>query len=201
MLELEDVLAAGADLVEFDEGALDVGAGEVVGLEALDFFAAAGDLGGAGSGGEAGDEVVELGDLLFALGVLRFEGGTDLGFGHDHVVVAAGVDDDGLVVDVGGVGGDGVEEVAVVGDGDEGAVVVVEEVLEPVDGVEIEVVGGLVEEQGLGLAEEGLGEQDADLLAALDFAHLALVDGLRECRGRRGGWRRRLRRCSRPRRR
>jgi len=53
-----------------------------------------------------------------------------------------------------------------VGDADEGAVVVVEEVLEPVDGVEIEVVGGLVEEQGFRLAEEGLREQDADFLAA-----------------------------------
>ena len=178
VLEFEDVLAAGADLVEADVGAGDVGAGEVVGLEALDLFAAAGDLRGAGSGGEAGDEVVELGDLLFALGVLRFEGGADLGLGHDHLVVAAGVGDDGFVVDVGGVGGDRVEEVAVVGDGDEGAVVVLEEVLEPVDGFEIEVVGGLVEEQGLGLAEEGLGEQDADLLAALEFAHAALVDGL-----------------------
>ena len=44
------------------------------------------------------------------------------------------------------------------------------------DGVEIEVVGGLVEQQGLGLAEEGLREQDADLLAALELAHLALVE-------------------------
>ena len=48
------------------------------------------------------------------------------------------------------------------------------------DGVEIEVVGGLVEQQGFGLAEEGLGEQDADLLAALQLAHLALVEGLRD---------------------
>ena len=80
VLELEDVLAAGADLVEFDVGALDVGAGEVVGLEALDLFAAAGDLRGAGAGGEAGDEVVELGDLLFALGVLRLRGWSGSGF-------------------------------------------------------------------------------------------------------------------------
>ena len=117
VLELEDVFAAGAHLVELDVGALDVGAGELVGLQALDFLAAAGDLRGARAGGEAGDEVVELGDLLFALRVLRFEGGADLGFGHHHLVVAAGVDDDGFVIDVGGVGGDGVEEVAVVGDG------------------------------------------------------------------------------------
>ena len=176
VLELEDVLAAGAGLVEADVGALDVGAGELVGLQALDFLAAAGDLRGAGSGGEAGDEVVELGDLLFALRVLRFERGADLRLGHHHLVVSAGVGDDGLVIDVGGVGGDAVEKVAVVRDGDEGAVVAVQEVLQPVDGVEIEVVGGLVEEQGFGLAEEGLGEEDAHFLAALELAHLALVD-------------------------
>jgi len=103
VFELEDVLARWADLVELDERALDVGAGELVGLEAFDFFAAAGDLGGAGAGGEASDEVVELGDLLFALGDLRLECGADLGLGHDHVVVTAGVDNDGLVIDVGGV--------------------------------------------------------------------------------------------------
>ena len=169
----------GRILVKANVGALDVGAGELVGLQALHFFAAAGDLAGAGSGGEAGDEVVELRDLFFALRVLRFERGADLGLGHHHVVVAAGVGDDGLVIDVGGVGGDGVEEVAVVGDGDEGAVVVLEEVLEPVDGVEIEVVGGLVEQQGFGLAEEGLRQQDADFLAALQLAHFALVQCLR----------------------
>jgi hypothetical protein len=157
VLEFQDVLAAGAKHVKTDVGAGDVGAGEVVGLEALDLFAAAGDLRGAGSGGEAGDEVVELGDLFLSLGILRFERGADLGFGHHHVVVAAGVDDDSFVIDVGGVGGDGVEEVTIVGDADEGAVVVLEEVLEPVDGFEIEVVGGLVEEERLGLAEEGLG--------------------------------------------
>ena len=44
------------------------------------------------------------------------------------------------------------------------------------DGLEIEIVGGLVEEEGLGVAEEGLGEQDADLLAALELGHLAFVE-------------------------
>ena len=79
-----------------------------------------------------------------------------------HIVVAAVVEDDGLVVDVGDVGADVVEEVAVVGDGDDRAVVVVEEVLQPVDGVEVELVGGLVEQQRLRIAEERLGQQDAD---------------------------------------
>jgi len=47
-------------------------------------------------------------------------------FLQDHVVVAAVVEDDGLVVDVGGVGADVVKEVPVVRDGNDGAVVAVE---------------------------------------------------------------------------
>ncbi len=73
-------------------------------------------------------------------------------------------------------GADVVEKVPVVRDGDEGAVVADEEVLEPMDGLEVEIVGGLVEQQRLGVAEEGLGEQDADLLAALQLGHVALVE-------------------------
>ena len=170
------VLAGGPLHLEADVGAGDVGAGELGGGEALDFLLAGVDLRAARAGGEAGDEVVELGDLLLALLVLALDAGADAGLLEDHVVVAAVVDDDGLVVDVGDVGADVVEEVAVVRDGDDGAVVADEEVLEPVDGLEVEGVGGLVEEQGFGVAEEGLGEQDADLLAALELGHLALVE-------------------------
>ena len=52
VLELENVLAAGPHLVEFDVGALDVGACQLVGLQALHLLAAAGDLRGARAGGE-----------------------------------------------------------------------------------------------------------------------------------------------------
>jgi hypothetical protein len=57
------------------------------------------------------------------------------------------------------VGADGVEEVAVVGDGDERPVVLAQELLQPADGVDVQVVGRLVEEQGLGVAEERLRQQ------------------------------------------
>ncbi len=174
--ELEDVLAGGAFHLEGDEGARDVGAGELAGGEALDLLLARVHLRGARTGGEAGDEVVQLGDLLLALLVLALDAGADAGLLEDHVVVAAVVSDDGLVVDVGDVGADVVEEVPVVRDGDDGAVVAVEEVLEPVDGLEVEVVRGLVEEERLGVAEERLREEDADLLAALELGHLALVE-------------------------
>ena len=49
---------------------------------------------------------------------------------------------------------DVVEEVAVVGDGDDGARVLLEEALEPVDRLGVEVVGGLVEQQQVGMLEQ-----------------------------------------------
>ena len=73
----------------------------------------------------------------------------DLRLGQHHVVVAAGVGDDRLVVDVGDVRADRVQEVAVVRDDDQRAVVADEELSQPVDRVEVEVVGRLVEQQRL----------------------------------------------------
>ncbi len=124
---------------------------------------------------EARDKFVELGDFLFALRVLRFDLRANLRFGHHHVVVTAGVSDDGLVVDVGDMGADAVQKMAVVRDHDQHAVVVVQKALQPVNGFEVEVVGGFVEQQRLRMAEQRLGQQDADFLSALQLAHFALV--------------------------
>ena len=60
---------------------------------------------------------------------------------------------------------DVVEEVAIVGDRDDGARVLLEEALEPVDRLGIEVVGRLVEQQQVGVAKQQPGERDASLLA------------------------------------
>ena len=68
----------------------------------------------------------------------------------------------------------------VVRNDDQRAVVAHEELAQPVDRVEVEVVRRLVEEQRLRVAEERLREQDADLLAALQFAHRALVELVRD---------------------
>ena len=114
-----------------------------------------------------------------------------------HFVVAAVVHDDGFVVDVGGVGADAVEEMAVVGDDDEHAFVFQQIILQPVDGIEVEVVGGLVEEQRRRAAEQGLRQQHADFLSALELAHLAFVERAFDAEAVEQGWRRRLPRCSR----
>ena len=62
--------------------------------------------------------------------------------------------------------GDVVEEVAIVGDGDDRAFVLLEVALEPGDRFRVEVVGRLVEQQQVGLAQEQPRERDAAPLAA-----------------------------------
>ena len=59
-----------------------------------------------------------------------------------------------------------VEEIAVVRDQDEGVGIVLQIVFQPVARFEIEVVGGLVEQQQIGLVKQQLGEGDAHLPAA-----------------------------------
>ena len=62
--------------------------------------------------------------------------------------------------------GDVVEEVAVVGDGDDRAVVLLQKLFEPVDRFGVEMVGRLVEEQQVGPREQQPAEGDAATLAA-----------------------------------
>ena len=78
-------------------------------------------------------------------------------------VVVAHVHLDLVVVDVHDVGADGVEEVPVVADHDDGALEVQQKVLQPVDGVDVQVVGGLVQQQDVRVAEQRLGQQHLHL--------------------------------------
>ena len=71
--------------------------------------------------------------------------------------------------------GDVVEEVAIVGDRDDRARVLLEEPLQPVDRLGVEVVGRLVEQQQVGVAEEQAGEGHAALLAARERRDVGVV--------------------------
>ena len=70
-----------------------------------------------------------------------------------------------------------VEEVAVVGDGDDGALVLLQVLLQPVDAFGVEVVGGLVEEQDVGLLQEQAAEGHAAALATAEVAHQLVLVG------------------------
>ncbi len=142
-----------------------------------DLLLAAGRLLGArGVRLEALDEELELLDLaLDAAGLLAALGARELLLRLVDVVAAV-EDADGLVVDVAGQVADAVEEVAVVADHDDHALVVGEELLQPHHRRDVEVVGRLVEQQHVGLGEQRLGEQHAHLQRAVDVPQVLVVD-------------------------
>ncbi len=80
-----------------------------------------------------------------------------------------------LVVDVEHVRHDVVEEPLIVGDDDRAPGIRGEELLEPADRDDVEVVGRLVEEEHVGPPEEHLREQDAQLEPARERLERALV--------------------------
>jgi len=64
-----------------------------------------------------------------------------------------------------------IEEVAIVRDGEHGALVVLEEMLEPEHGLGVQMVRGLVEEQQIGRLEQELAESHATALTAGEHLH------------------------------
>ena len=87
-------------------------------------------------------------------------------------IVVAHVDLDQAEVDIGDVGADLIEEVAVVGDDDHRILEAEEEILQPGDRLEVEVVGRFVQQEHVRVAEQSLGEEHAYLVAAFEFLHL-----------------------------
>ena len=83
--------------------------------------------------------------------------------------VVAHVGGDAAVLDGGHVAHALVHEGAVVGDEQHGTRVAGDELLEPLDALEVEVVGGLVKKQQVGVLEQELGEGDAHLPAAREL--------------------------------
>jgi hypothetical protein len=72
----------------------------------------------------------------------------------------------GAVLEVPEAGGDFVDEVVVVGDEKHRAFIALESDVEGVDGFQVEVAGGLVEDEDVGLGENELAEGKASLFAA-----------------------------------
>src|SRR5688572_23365652 len=103
------------------------------------------------------------GDLLLASPFL----------GHVLAVVA-GVTVENAIFELQDRTGNGVEEVAVVRDDEDGAPRPLDEVLQPLYGAQIEVVGRLIEEDEIRLLHQQAGQGDAALLAARERAHRTL---------------------------
>ena len=73
-----------------------------------------------------------------------------------------------------------VQELAVVGDHQQRALVAAQEALEPDERFEIQVVGGLVEQHGVGAHEKNAGQGDAHFPATGERGHRAIDDAWAE---------------------
>jgi hypothetical protein len=82
-----------------------------------------------------------------------------------------------LAVELGHMGGDVLEEVAVVADEDGGEAGAFEQLFEPLDALEIEVVGGLVEQEEIGAGGESAADIEAFFPTARELGGFILVIG------------------------
>jgi len=163
-------------LLKPDERTYPTGRFDLLQLDLVDLTSAGGRLLGLGSvGGKTTDKLLQLGDLGFLLGVIRQHALTGLG-GSGHVfVVVAREQPKFAIIQVRHVGTHAVQEVAVVGNNDHGAVAGHQDIFQPADGIDIQVVGGLVQQQDIGVGEQCLGQQNPQFPAWCNSAHGAVV--------------------------
>ena len=128
-----------------------------------------------GIGREAADKRLQLGNLSLLAGVIGLQALTGGGGGGHVLVVVAGHHLQLAVVQVGHVGADAVQEVAVVGDDDHGAVALLQHTLKPADGIDIQVVGRLVQQHDIRVGKQHLSQQYPKLPAGRYGAHRAVV--------------------------
>ena len=134
-------------LLEHDVGVLAAGRLDVLQLDLVDLLRAGGGLlGFRRVGREAADELLQIGDLRFLLGVIGALAFQHLGGGGHVLVVVARVETQLAVVQVRHVRAHAVQEVAVVGDDDHGAIALVEHAFQPADGVDVQVGSGFSDE-------------------------------------------------------
>ena len=180
-LDFEDDVAAGALRLEDDIGIFARGDRHILEGQLLQKLFARGSLLGLGGvGAEALDECLEFIGLVGRLAVLLLLLLQGQLAGLIPEVVVADIDVDLAEVDIGDMGADLVQEVAVVGDDDDGVLEAEEEILQPGDGLQIEMVGRLVQQEHVRVAEKGLGEEHPHLVPRFQLLHPLLPQLLRD---------------------
>ena len=176
VLHGQDLVADVSGRAEINEGIFPGGGTHLIQLDLFQRPLAGGRL--LGLGGirrEALDEFLQLLDLLFLLPV---------GFLHlaDHQlaglvpeVIVSGVQLDLPVVDVRDHGADLVQEVTVVRHHDDRVFEVDKELLQPSDGIEIQMVRRLVQKKDVGVSEQGPGKKHLHLQGAVQVLHQRVV--------------------------
>ncbi len=175
---LQDLVSDLPVRAEIDIGILPAGGLDLIQLDLLEGFLSGCGLFGFGSVcRKTGNEFLQLLDLLFLLlvGLLALLHQQCAGLKPE--VIVSGIKLDLAIVDIGNVGADLIQEITVMGYHDDGILKVDQELLQPVDGIQIQMVGRLVQKQDVRIAKQGSSQQDLDPLRAVQAAHLGIVKG------------------------
>ena len=144
-------------------------------LDLADALLGLGGLGGLVA--ELVDEDLHVGDVALLSGTLGAHLLQVVLALLEVAAVVAGVGGHATVFESSDVVDAGVHEGAVVADDEDGAVVVGDKAAQPLDALEVQVVGGLVQKQQIGVAQEELGKRDAHLPTARELGARALKVG------------------------
>ena len=134
----------------------------------------------AGLGAEAGDETTDVGDLALLTLEHRLLHGEPSGALLFERRVVARIKNELSCLDVRDVRDAGIEEVAIVRYHEQGAAIGREPALEPHHGIEVQVVGGFVEQQQVGAAQQRVAQVEPHAPAAGEVRHRPLQVGRRE---------------------
>ncbi|MNS80480.1 hypothetical protein D3C72_1141600 [compost metagenome] len=118
---------------------------------------------------------MQIGNLRFFLGVIRQQTLARLCRRRHVLVVVARINAQLAVVQIGHVGADHVQEVTVVRNDDHGAATFVQHLLQPANGVDVQVVRRFIEQQNFWIGEQRLRQKHTQLPAWCDFAHQAVM--------------------------
>jgi len=132
-------------------------------------------LGFGGIGRETLDEFLQLLNLLFlfAVGFLHLLNNQLAGLYPEIVVSRKQLDL--AIINIRNLRADLVEEVTVMGHHDYRILKINQELFQPCNGIQVQMVGRLVQKQYIRIAEQGLGQQHLYLLGAQQAAHLGIV--------------------------
>ena len=118
-------------------------------------------------GGKALDKALQLPDFFLVLFVLVPQQLLHQLAGFIPKIVVAHIEIDFAVINIHNMSAYVVEEMSVVGNHDHSSRVILQKIFQPLDGKDVQVVGGLVQQNNVRLAEQGLRQQDFHLFLAL----------------------------------
>ena len=130
-------------------------------------FPAGSLFGFGGISREAGNELLQFLDFFFffLIGFLHLLDKELAGFIPE--IIVAGIELNLAIVNICGMGTYFIQEIAVVGYDDDRVVEINKEIFQPCDGIQVQVVGRLIQKKDIRVAKKGFGKEDFDFFVTV----------------------------------